>query len=84
MNGVASAPVTEAPSRPLAKPPVRKLAKDLGVDLTTVTPTGPEGIITREDVHAATAPVAEEPPRSPRRHRWPPRRRRWAGRPGSP
>ena len=48
--------------RPLAKPPVRKLAKDLGVDLATVTPTGPDGIITREDVHAAVAaqaPAAE-------------------------
>lgn len=42
--------------RPLAKPPVRKLAKDLGVDLTTITPSGPDGIITREDVHAAVAP----------------------------
>ncbi|TMR16151.1 2-oxo acid dehydrogenase subunit E2 [Nonomuraea turkmeniaca] len=45
----------------LAKPPVRKLAKDLGVDLGTVTGTGPQGSITREDVHAAaeatTAPV---------------------------
>ncbi|MGV2917069.1 biotin/lipoyl-containing protein, partial [Streptomyces alfalfae] len=30
--------------RPLAKPPVRKLAKDLGVDLATVTPSGPDGI----------------------------------------
>ncbi|MDO5726695.1 MAG: dihydrolipoamide acetyltransferase family protein [Bowdeniella nasicola] len=39
--------------RTLAKPPVRKLAKDLGVDLTTVTATGPGGIITREDVQAA-------------------------------
>ena len=36
----------------LAKPPVRKLAKDLGVDLDTVTPTGPGGIVTREDVLA--------------------------------
>ena len=45
-------------ARPLAKPPVRKLAKDLGVDLATVTPSGPDGIITREDVHAA-APVQE-------------------------
>ncbi|RSS37851.1 dihydrolipoamide acetyltransferase family protein [Streptomyces sp. WAC08241] len=43
--------------RPLAKPPVRKLAKDLGVDLTTVVPTGPDGVITREDVHAAAAPA---------------------------
>ncbi|MGC9542040.1 dihydrolipoamide acetyltransferase family protein [Streptomyces sp. UG1] len=48
----------ETPPRPLAKPPVRKLAKDLGVDLATVTPTGPDGIITREDVHAAVAPPA--------------------------
>ncbi|MET9536022.1 dihydrolipoamide acetyltransferase family protein [Streptomyces sp. NPDC006553] len=46
-----------AAARPLAKPPVRKLAKDLGVDLATVTPTGPDGIITREDVHAAAAPA---------------------------
>ncbi|MFF1416455.1 dihydrolipoamide acetyltransferase family protein [Streptomyces sp. NPDC058280] len=49
-------------SRPLAKPPVRKLAKDLGVDLTTITPTGPDGIITREDVHAATAPAPATAP----------------------
>ncbi|MEV6541829.1 dihydrolipoamide acetyltransferase family protein [Streptomyces sp. NPDC051665] len=39
--------------RPAAKPPVRKLAKDLGVDLTTVAPTGPGNTITREDVHEA-------------------------------
>ncbi|MFG3253917.1 dihydrolipoamide acetyltransferase family protein [Streptomyces sp. NPDC048172] len=50
------APAPEA--RPLAKPPVRKLAKDLGVDLATVTPTGPDGVVTREDVHAAAAPAA--------------------------
>jgi len=37
----------------LAKPPVRKLAKDLGVDLRTITPSGPGGTITREDIHAA-------------------------------
>ncbi|MYR61191.1 2-oxo acid dehydrogenase subunit E2, partial [Streptomyces sp. SID625] len=51
--------------RPLAKPPVRKLAKDLGVDLTTVVPSGPDGVITREDVHAAAtatpAPATAEP-----------------------
>ncbi|MFD7860836.1 dihydrolipoamide acetyltransferase family protein [Streptomyces sp. NPDC059783] len=44
-------------ARPLAKPPVRKLAKDLGIDLATVTPTGEGGIITREDVHAAATPA---------------------------
>lgn len=52
-------------SRPLAKPPVRKLAKDLGIDLATVTPTGEGGVITREDVHAAVAPVAAEAPAAP-------------------
>jgi len=44
-----------APERPLAKPPVRKLAKDLGVDLAALTGSGPEGTITREDVQAAAA-----------------------------
>lgn len=55
MNGHGALAVRE--SRPLAKPPVRKLAKDLGIDLATVVPTGEGGIITREDVHAAAAPV---------------------------
>lgn len=39
--------------RVLAKPPVRKLAKDLDVDLTRVSATGPGGTITREDVTSA-------------------------------
>ncbi|MFG2384204.1 dihydrolipoamide acetyltransferase family protein [Streptomyces avermitilis] len=51
--------------RPLAKPPVRKLAKDLGVDLATITPSGPDGVITREDVHAAVAPPAPQPVQTP-------------------
>ncbi|MFM9445099.1 dihydrolipoamide acetyltransferase family protein [Streptomyces acidiscabies] len=53
-----SAGRTESAERPLAKPPVRKLAKDLGVDLATVTPTGPDGVVTREDVHKAAVPAA--------------------------
>ncbi|MDQ1047087.1 dihydrolipoamide acetyltransferase family protein [Streptomyces sp. V4I2] len=57
LNGHGSA--APAKQRPLAKPPVRKLAKDLGVDLATVVPSGPDGIITREDVHAAAAPAPE-------------------------
>ncbi len=36
----------------IAKPPIRKLAKDLGVDLTKVKATGYAGEITREDVLA--------------------------------
>ncbi|MFI1681681.1 dihydrolipoamide acetyltransferase family protein [Streptomyces sp. NPDC020607] len=65
----APAPAPQSPSlnghngvRPLAKPPVRKLAKDLGVDLATITPSGPDGIITREDVHAAVAPAPAAAP----------------------
>ncbi|MFD5798156.1 dihydrolipoamide acetyltransferase family protein [Streptomyces diastatochromogenes] len=58
LNGHGAA--VPAQPRPLAKPPVRKLAKDLGVDLATITPSGPDGVITREDVHAAAAPKAAE------------------------
>jgi 2-oxoisovalerate dehydrogenase E2 component (dihydrolipoyl transacylase) len=66
-----TAPAEAAPAAPagtsnghngpvLAKPPVRKLARDLGVDLATITGTGPLGSVTREDVQkAATAPAAE-------------------------
>jgi pyruvate dehydrogenase E2 component (dihydrolipoamide acetyltransferase) len=47
--------------RPLAKPPVRKYAKDLGVDLATVTGTGTGGVITRADVDAAASEPAPTP-----------------------
>lgn len=49
----ASAPAapTSRPAGPVvAKPPIRKLAKDLGVDISAVTPTGPIGDVTRDDV----------------------------------
>ncbi len=39
----------------LAKPPVRKLARDLGVDLRVIGGTGPDGTVTRSDVEAAAA-----------------------------
>lgn len=39
--------------RALAKPPVRRLARDLGVDLSALTGSGPEGSVTREDVQLA-------------------------------
>lgn len=43
----------------VAKPPIRKLARDLGVDLASVVPSGPAGEVTREDVvaHASQASV---------------------------
>jgi 2-oxoisovalerate dehydrogenase E2 component (dihydrolipoyl transacylase) len=45
----------------LAKPPVRKLAKDLGVDLGDLIGSGQGGVITREDVTAASARLRPEP-----------------------
>lgn len=43
----------------IAKPPIRKLAKELGVDLATITATGSAGEVLREDVirHAGQATV---------------------------
>ncbi len=38
-----------------AKPPVRKLARELGVDLRSLTATGPNGLVTAADVEAAAA-----------------------------
>jgi len=39
--------------RALAKPPVRRLAKDLGINLAELTGSGPDGTITRDDVQRA-------------------------------
>ena len=47
-----SSPLAE---RPRSTPPVRKLARDLGVDLETVAGTGERGLITRDDVEAAAS-----------------------------
>lgn len=60
----AAAPASGATVRALAKPPVRKLAKDMGIDLRDVPASGAGGIVTRDDVMAfqsaggAVAPVA--------------------------
>ncbi len=47
----AKAAEGDGPTR--AKPPVRRLAKDLGVDLAAVPATGPHGTVTRADVLGA-------------------------------
>jgi pyruvate dehydrogenase E2 component (dihydrolipoamide acetyltransferase) len=52
----------DAPSAPRAKPPVRRVARDLGIDLATVTPTGQDGTITAEDVLAAAGVAASGTP----------------------
>ena len=63
--------------RVLAKPPVRKLAKDLGLDLATVNGTGAGGVITRDDVEAAATRSAEPTAPSPQPVEGP------SGRPGT-
>src|ERR1700728_4882425 len=72
----AEPPLVGTPAtKPLAAPPVRKLARDLGVDLAALAPgSGPGGTVTRADVRsgasAGTAPaqasvVVDQPPGSP-------------------
>jgi pyruvate dehydrogenase E2 component (dihydrolipoamide acetyltransferase) len=65
-GAVSAAASTPAPTptpderteRPRSTPPVRYLAEQMGVDLETLTGTGPDGLITREDVMGAQAQPA--------------------------
>ncbi len=52
-NTVAPAPVGLAPR---STPPVRLYAKQHGLDIATVTGTGRDGLVTREDVERALTP----------------------------
>ena len=52
-------PTRGSGARSLAKPPVRKLARDLGVDLGSIAGSGAGGIVTRADVQAARSPAAQ-------------------------
>ncbi|MGQ0669003.1 MAG: dihydrolipoamide acetyltransferase family protein [Actinomycetota bacterium] len=59
LAGPSPIPLRSAPA-PAATPAVRKLAKELGVDLPTVEGTGTGGRVTREDVEAAAESVPGE------------------------
>jgi pyruvate dehydrogenase E2 component (dihydrolipoamide acetyltransferase) len=49
-------------AKPLATPATRKLARDLGVDLRVIPPSGPNGRVTKDDVRSgAAAPRAGAP-----------------------
>jgi 2-oxoisovalerate dehydrogenase E2 component (dihydrolipoyl transacylase) len=61
-TGPSRPAATAAPSVTLAKPPVRKLARDLGVDLSRLTGTGPHGSITRDDIQQAAGAATTEHP----------------------
>jgi pyruvate dehydrogenase E2 component (dihydrolipoamide acetyltransferase) len=54
--GSDTAPRSQTPDRVRATPLVRRLAEELGVDLATITGTGPQGRITEQDVRGGGAP----------------------------
>ncbi|MFI5781946.1 dihydrolipoamide acetyltransferase family protein [Nocardia sp. NPDC051570] len=67
----ASAPkpvASEAPAgrRPKSSPLARRIAEEIGVDLNTVTGTGPGGRITRQDVESAQRPTESAPVEQPK------------------
>jgi 2-oxoisovalerate dehydrogenase E2 component (dihydrolipoyl transacylase) len=65
--GNGQQPAATAPAvRPMATPPVRKYAKEHGVDLTTLSGTGKGGRITHDDVDQALEPAAAAPAGAPR------------------
>lgn len=61
VQSAAPASGTEVRERPRATPPVRKLARERGIDLAAVTGTGDRGLVTRADLDAyATQPSAPQ------------------------
>ncbi|MEU4451202.1 dihydrolipoamide acetyltransferase family protein [Nocardioides sp. NPDC023903] len=65
-NRTVSAPAAAAGTGVLAKPTARKLARDLGVDLATVTPERDDGVITTADLENQTsAPATSTEPAVP-------------------
>jgi 2-oxoglutarate dehydrogenase E2 component (dihydrolipoamide succinyltransferase) len=63
----AAPPALLTSAIPVASPSTRKLAHEMGVDLSRVQPTGDRGRITRDDVVRAMgrSPSATEPPARP-------------------
>jgi pyruvate/2-oxoglutarate dehydrogenase complex dihydrolipoamide acyltransferase (E2) component len=53
--------VEGSPGRVQATPLVRRIAQELGVDLASVTPTGPGGRITEDDVRGAAGSASTSP-----------------------
>ena len=70
-EGEALAPTAAPPPAPAAGPPprvsplARQVARDLGVDLSTVQGTGPHGAIERADVERAAAAAKTAPAKPP-------------------
>ena len=61
-TGTSAPAPTATPGRIACSPSARQLALELGVDLATVTGTGPHGAIGRGDVEAAARAAGTRPP----------------------
>jgi pyruvate dehydrogenase E2 component (dihydrolipoamide acetyltransferase) len=59
----AARPTSVEAGAPLATPKIRKLAREIGVDLQSIRGTGPQGRITEEDVRAAKEKAGQAPAR---------------------
>lgn len=55
-------PRTSSSSKALATPPIRKLAKDLSIDINDIKGTGPDGRVTKEDIQSYSSPKSKGPP----------------------
>src|ERR1700722_13012537 len=68
---VQTAPVAQvlqgaaSQDRVLAAPATRRLARELGVDITGVKGTGPNGRVTDDDLRAGQKPAAADAPKAP-------------------
>ncbi len=55
-------PRTSSSSKALATPPIRKLARDLSIDINDIKGSGPEGRVTKEDISSYCPPKKQEAP----------------------
>lgn len=65
VGSLSSAPAVATPGKALATPAVRRIAKELGIDIDAVSGTGIGGRVTEKDVRGAAKPAAKPsaPPR---------------------
>ncbi len=66
-EGISAAPTqTQTATKALATPAARKLARDLGVDINTVTGSGAHGRVMKEDIIAASGSASTQTVAAPK------------------